>query len=315
VLTDYLGWYRQANGLWFVGLPLLCGRLEGDRKRGLRQLVETYQLEVRLTPNQDLLLCNIGTSQRSGLKAALAELGFATPETPPPLARHAIACPALPTCGLAVTESERILPAVLDRLDALLDRLAITKPLLVRMTGCPNGCARPYMAELGLVGSGVDQYQLWLGGSPGLTRLAEPYLERMPLEDLERTLEPLLTCWRDEGSARSSFGDFIERLGGERKRGCSVVAINTAELNEPRGVARAEQRRDDAEERRARARHGGWGGRARRPRRAPRATTRPRRAATSRIRAAASAAERRGREGRARQEAAARPRARRAGGT
>jgi sulfite reductase (ferredoxin) len=218
VLTDYLGWYRQANGLWFVGLPLLCGRLEGDRKRGLRQLVETYQLEVRLTPNQDLLLCNIGTSQRSGLKAALAELGFATPETPPPLARHAIACPALPTCGLAVTESERILPAVLDRLDALLDRLAITKPLLVRMTGCPNGCARPYMAELGLVGSGVDQYQLWLGGSPGLTRLAEPYLERMPLEDLERTLEPLLTCWRDEGSARSSFGDFIERLGGERVR-------------------------------------------------------------------------------------------------
>jgi sulfite reductase (ferredoxin) len=218
VLTDYLGWYRQANGLWFVGLPLLCGRLEGDRKHGLRQLIETYQLEVRLTPNQDLLLCNIGTNQRTGLKAALAELGFETPEAPPSLARHAIACPALPTCGLAVTESERILPAVLDRLDALLHRLAIAKPLLVRMTGCPNGCARPYMAELGLVGSGVDQYQLWLGGSPGLTRLAEPYLERMHLEDLERTLEPLLTCWRDEGGARSSFGDFVERLGDERVR-------------------------------------------------------------------------------------------------
>jgi len=216
VLTDYLGWYRQSNGLWFVGLPLLCGRLEGDRKRGLRQLVETYQLEVRLTPNQDLLLCNIGTSQRTGLKAALAALGFGSPDAPPPLARHAIACPALPTCGLAVTESERILPEVLDRLDALLHRMAIAKPLLVRMTGCPNGCARPYMAELGLVGSGVDQYQLWLGGSPGLTRLAEPYLERMPLEDLERTLEPLLACWRDEGGARTSFGDFIERLGHEQ---------------------------------------------------------------------------------------------------
>jgi sulfite reductase (ferredoxin) len=165
-LLDYLGWHRQAPGRWFVGLPLLCGRLEGATKQGLRQLVETYQLEVRLTPNQDLLLCNIGTTQRSGLRDALARLGFDAPEAPPLLARHAIACPALPTCGLAITESERILPSVLERLDVLINRLDIDRSLLVRMTGCPNGCARPYMAEIGLVGSGGEQYQLWLGGSP-----------------------------------------------------------------------------------------------------------------------------------------------------
>ena len=76
---------------------------------------------------------------------------------------------------------------------------SIEKSVLVRMTGCPNGCARPYMAEIGLVGSGVEQYQLWLGGSPNLTRLAQPYLERMPLEDLEATLEPLLLAWRQRG--------------------------------------------------------------------------------------------------------------------
>ena len=217
-LHDYLGWHRQEPGLWFVGLPLLCGRLEGDRKAGLRRLVATYQLEVRVTPNQDLLLCNIGTAQRSGVRQALADLGFAAPEAPPRLERHAIACPALPTCGLAITESERVLPAVLQRLEALLGRLGIERQLLVRMTGCPNGCARPYMAEIGLVGSGVEQYQLWLGGTPGLTRLARPYLERMPLDQLESTLEPLLKAWDQESGPRRSFGDFVERIGDDRVR-------------------------------------------------------------------------------------------------
>lgn len=211
-LEDYLGWHRQSTGLWFVGLPVLCGRLAGELKTGLRRIVDTYKLEVRLTPNQDLLLCNIGTAQRSSIRAELSALGFDTPEAPPLLARHAIACPALPLCGLAVTEAERIFPAVLDRLDTLLQKLSITKPVLVRMTGCPNGCARPYMAEIGLVGSGVDQYQLWLGGSPNLSRLAEPYVEKMPLEQLETTLEPLLRAWQEAGGRRS-LGDFVVKSG------------------------------------------------------------------------------------------------------
>ena len=221
-LLDYLGWHRQKAGMWFVGLPLLCGRLNGDLKAGLRELVETYQLEIRLTANQDLLLCNIGTSQRASIRTQLEALGFEVPEAPAPLARHAIACPALPTCGLAITESERILPDVLDRLDAQLRRLEIEKSLLVRMTGCPNGCARPYMAELGLVGNGVNQYQLWLGGTPNLQRLARPYLEKLPLDDLETTLEPLLLSWKAAGGRRS-FGDHIEKLGDQE-----VSALLTA---------------------------------------------------------------------------------------
>jgi sulfite reductase (ferredoxin) len=212
---DYLGWHRQSAGKWFVGLPLLCGRLAGELKSGLRQLVDTYQLEIRLTPNQDLLLCNIGTAQRASVRMALEALGITAPEAPSLLARHAIACPALPLCGLAVTEAERILPEVLDRLDAQLRRLEIEKSLLVRMTGCPNGCARPYMAELGLVGDGVNQYQLWLGGTPNLTRLAEPYVERLPLEKLEATLEPLLLGWKAAGGRRS-FGDYVVKLGREQ---------------------------------------------------------------------------------------------------
>ncbi len=214
-LTDYLGWHRQQPGVWFVGIPLLCGRLEGAFKAGLREIVDRYQLELRLTPNQDVLLCNIGSSQRNSVRDALSDLGIKTPEAPPPLARHAIACPALPTCGLAITESERILPQVLERLDAQLSKLEIEKSLLFRMTGCPNGCARPYMAELALVGSGVNQYQLWLGGSANLQRLAKPFLQRMPLDELENTLEPLFVSWKLAGGRRG-FGDHVSRLGDER---------------------------------------------------------------------------------------------------
>ena len=213
-LMDYLGWHRQKAGHWFVGLHLTCGRLQGEMKAGLRRIVETYQLEIRLTANQDLLLCNIGTAQRAGIREELAAIGFEVPDAPAPLARHAIACPALPTCGLAITEAERALPSVLNRLEQQLERLDIEKPVLIRMTGCPNGCARPYMAEIGLVGSGVNQYQLWLGGTPNLQRLAQPFIQRMPLDDLETTLEPLLLSWKQAGGRRS-LGDHVHKLGDQ----------------------------------------------------------------------------------------------------
>ena len=211
VLEDYLGWHQQGDGRWFVGLPLLCGRLDGERKVGLRKLVERYLPEIRLSANQDILLCNIARNQRQEVAEALAEIGWTNPAETSLLSRHAIACPALPTCGLAITESERILPSVIERLEKLLEAEEITRPILLRMTGCPNGCARPYMAELALVGSGVDQYQLWLGGNPGLTRLAQPILDKLPLMDLEITIKPLLQHWRDNGK-KQSFGDYCNQL-------------------------------------------------------------------------------------------------------
>ena len=213
-LLDYLGWHQQGDGLWFVGLPLLCGRLDGELKAQMRQLVETYKPEIRLTPNQDLLLCNIAKNQKQEISEQLEAMGWADPASTSLLSRHAIACPALPTCGLAVTESERILPHVLGRLETLLDELKIETPILVRMTGCPNGCARPYMAELAMVGSGVEQYQLWLGGSPGLTRLARPVLQKMPLAEMESTLRPLLSQWQEQ-APKQSFGDYCHSLGDQ----------------------------------------------------------------------------------------------------
>ena len=98
----------------------------------------------------------------------------------------------------------------------LLASLQIEKPILIRMTGCPNGCARPYMAEIGLVGSAVESYQLWLGGTPGLTQLARPFLEKLPLVELESTLTPLLSSWKQEAGPRTSLGDWINKVGDDR---------------------------------------------------------------------------------------------------
>ena len=213
-LEDYLGWHRQSKGIWFVGIPLLSGRLKDKLKKGLRALVEKHQIEIRLTPNQDILLCNIGDYLKSSVKKGLDSLGISQPDKIKRLEKHAIACPALPLCGLAITEAERTLPSVLNRIDNLMHELGIDETILIRMTGCPNGCARPYMAELALVGSGLDQYQLWLGGTPNLQKLAKPYLQRMSIHKLETTLKPLLISWRDTGKG-ICLGEHIGKLGDQ----------------------------------------------------------------------------------------------------
>ena len=207
-LIDYLGWHKQNEDYFFVGLPLLSGRLSGKKKSLIRDLVEENDLNLRLTPNQDILLCNIPNKNKSKIKKALKKIGYDNLNDINEIQRHALACPALPLCGLAMTEAERILPEVLTRIENLLTDMNIEKTILFRMTGCPNGCTRPYMAELALVGSGQNKYQLWLGGSKNLQRLAKPYLQRMELDDLEKTIQPLLEFWK-KSNAEIDFGDFI----------------------------------------------------------------------------------------------------------
>ncbi|MDC3073309.1 NADPH-dependent assimilatory sulfite reductase hemoprotein subunit [Prochlorococcus sp. AH-716-O13] len=207
-LIDYLGWHKQNKDYFFVGLPLLSGRLSGKKKSLIRDLVKENDLDLRLTPNQDILLCNIPNKNKDEIKKAIKKIGYDNLNDINEIQRHALACPALPLCGLAMTEAERILPKVLTRIENLLNDLNIEKTILFRMTGCPNGCTRPYMAELALVGSGQNKYQLWLGGSKNLQRLAKPYLQRMELDDLEKTIQPLLEFWKNKNPEKD-FGDFI----------------------------------------------------------------------------------------------------------
>ncbi|MFQ4135749.1 sulfite reductase, ferredoxin dependent [Nodosilinea sp. PGN35] len=235
---DYLGWHEQGDGNLFVGIPVENGRII-DRREGiqlktaLREIVQRFHLPMLITPNQSVLFYEVKPEDKDAIQAILTRCGIEKETEIDPLVRYAMACPALPLCGLAVTESERVMPTVLGRLRALLTKLGLeNEHFVVRMTGCPNGCARPYMAELGLVGSAPESYQVWLGGSPNQTRLARPYLERLHDNDIDTTLEPLFVFFRDGRKKGESFGDFCDRVGFEALR--QFAATYNADQYTPR---------------------------------------------------------------------------------
>ena len=214
---DLFGWHRQVDGRQFLGLYVETGRIKDTPQRqlktALRRIVSKHRVEVRLTPSQNLLLTNVSSGQKDAITAILAEHGIPVENQGAAVRRSSMACPALPTCGLALAESERVFPGVLDRLESLLGELGLSdEDIIVRMTGCPNGCARPYMAEIGLVGRAPGKYNLYLGGNEGSTRLNREYRASVKLDDLINELRPVLTRWKYERQDSEHFGDFCARV-------------------------------------------------------------------------------------------------------
>ncbi|MEH2271552.1 MAG: sulfite reductase, ferredoxin dependent [Nostoc sp.] len=216
---DFLGWNEQGDGKLFLGISIENGRVKDEGsfqlKTALREIVEQFNLPIRLTSNQNVIFYDIEPDSKEAIQDILSRHGVGDePSKIEPLVRYAMACPALPTCGLAITESERAIPGILERIRALLDKLGLQKEhFVVRMTGCPNGCARPYLAELAFVGSAPESYQLWLGGSPNQTRLAQTYTEKLHHNDLESFLEPIFVYFKKSRKSKESFGDFCDRIG------------------------------------------------------------------------------------------------------
>lgn len=214
---DLLGWHRQTNGNYFLGLFVENGRIrdaEGYQlQTGLRRVIERFQPEVRLTASQNLLLVNIKPEQREVIDQLLGEHGVSStnPYTRTRLA--SMACPALPTCGLALAESERVMPGTVSQIEELLHELGLQdQELIVRMTGCPNGCARPYMAEVAFVGKSPNKYQMYLGGNEASTRLNRLHKESVKSEELIQELRLVLTRYLKERQSGERFGDFCARV-------------------------------------------------------------------------------------------------------
>uniref|UniRef100_C0JT31 assimilatory sulfite reductase (ferredoxin) n=1 Tax=Nicotiana benthamiana TaxID=4100 RepID=C0JT31_NICBE len=215
---SYLGWHEAGDGSLFWGLHVDNGRVKGAMKKALREVIEKYNLNVRLTPNQNIILCNIRQAWKRPITTVLAQGGLMQPRYVDPLNLTAMACPAFPLCPLAITEAERGIPDILKRVRAIFERVGLkySESVVIRITGCPNGCARPYMAELGLVGDGPNSYQIWLGGTPNQTSLAKTFKDKVKVQDLEKVLEPLFFHWRRMRQSKESFGDFTNRMGFEK---------------------------------------------------------------------------------------------------
>ena len=219
-VEDHLGWQRQHDGRWFVGLYVENGRIKDTAslrlKSGLQHVIKQFRPGIRLTAQQNILLTDIPEEQRQPLEDALRDYGISTDPAAAGAYRFAMACPALPTCGLALAEAERALPAVVKQIECDMETLGLAgEPLSVRMTGCPNGCARPYMGDIGIVGRTKDIYHLYVGGDWANTRMNTLFAPTVRREQLAETIKPLLRLWRDERHPQESFGDYCHRVGVE----------------------------------------------------------------------------------------------------
>jgi sulfite reductase (ferredoxin) len=216
---DHLGRHRQPDGRFFYGVFIQSGRIvdtPGHRlKTALHQIVTRFRPGIRLTGQQNLLLTDLDARSVEMLELLLRAHGVPLALELSAARRFSLACPALPTCGLAVAESERVIPAVLDQFEAELEGLGVRDaPLTIRMTGCPNGCARPYTADLAFVGRSLDLYNVYVGGGLAGDRLVDLYRADVPLEELLPAVRPLLARWAAERLDGEGLGDFYQRILG-----------------------------------------------------------------------------------------------------
>jgi sulfite reductase (NADPH) hemoprotein beta-component len=214
---DLLGWHQQTNGKCFLGLFVENGRIRDaanyQLKSGLRGVVERFEPEVRLTPSQNILLVNLAPEHQAAVEQVLSQHGVSVKNPFSRTRLASMACPALPTCGLALAESERAAPELVSRIEALLADLGMAEEeLIVRMTGCPNGCARPYTAEIAFVGKSPNKYQVYLGGNEASTRLNRLYKDLVKGDDLIQELRAVLVRFRDQRQKGERFGDFCARV-------------------------------------------------------------------------------------------------------
>ena len=214
---DRYGWIEDEDGRGHLTLFIMSGRLrdvgtQAQQLSALRRIAEQHDGDFRITANQNLIVAGVRPERRAAIEEIAASNGLLAP--PSGLRRNAVACVALPTCGLALAESERYLPDLLDALDARLTAHGLSRDdIVIRMTGCPNGCARPYLAEIGLVGKGPGRYNLYLGAAFDGSRLSKLYAEDVDHAAIIRELDPLFAAYAAERKAGEHFGDFVIRAG------------------------------------------------------------------------------------------------------
>jgi len=203
-----------VDGSWFLGLFVNMGRVKEAQKTALRQVAEKFpNIEFRLTANQNVILANVSNADKAAITALLNAAAVKTENQASVLHAASMACPSLPTCGLGLAESERYLPGLIDRIEKICADLGLGgEEIIIRSTGCPNGCARPYIAEIAFVGKAPGRYQVWLGGNASGTRLNRVWKDVIKDPDMETELRPVLARFATERNAGERFGDWCDRV-------------------------------------------------------------------------------------------------------
>ncbi len=217
-ITDPMGWHRCEDGTWFYGLHILSGRIKDvpgwPMKTALREIAAVHEGDFRLTPSQNLTISGVSDAKKVEIESILAKHGLNNENARTGLRLNALSCVALPTCGLALSEAERELPLILADLENVVEEAGLRHDAIsIRMTGCPNGCARPYLAEIGLVGRAPGKYNLYLGAKFEGTRMNTLVAESLTHPQVIERLSPLLKRYATERQDGERFGDFCHRIG------------------------------------------------------------------------------------------------------
>lgn len=215
---DRYGWVKGSNGKWHFTLFIQNGRIKDEPDyplmTGLREIAGIHTGDFRLTANQNLVIANVTSHKKKKITEFIQKYGLTDGAHYSALRRNSMACVALPTCGLAMAESERYLPSLLDKVELILEENGLREEdIVIRMTGCPNGCARPMLAELAFIGKAPGKYNMYLGGGFSGSRLNKLYKENIGEAEILDALRPILAHYAKERKAGEHFGDFVIRAG------------------------------------------------------------------------------------------------------
>jgi len=234
-VPDHLGWHEQGDGKLYLGLPISSGRIIDDGRShlrtALREIAAEFGVDPILMPSQDIILSEIRPGDRYAIEAKLRARGVRMVEDMVPAERWALACPALPTCGLALTEAERVSDGMIGEIVERMARWGVEQERVsIRITGCPNGCARPYSGDIGIVGRIPGFYSIYVGGDFEGTRLNEVVAERIRLGEVADVLDPLFGVYAAGREPGEGFGDFCQRYGVAKLR--DVVAQSRGKVKD-----------------------------------------------------------------------------------
>ena len=215
---DRLGWIEGDKGVWNYTLFIQNGRVKDTEdyqlKTALRKIAETHTGDFRLSPNQNLIIANVTPEKKEEIQNLIDQYGLTDGKNYTGLRRNSMACVAFPTCGLAMAESERYLPSLISKIEDLLDEAGVNdEEITIRMTGCPNGCARPALAEIAFIGKAPGKYNMYLGGGFKGERLNKLYKENIGEQEILESLRPILMDYGKERLEGEHFGDFVIRSG------------------------------------------------------------------------------------------------------
>ena len=229
-IENHMGWHEQGDGKWFLGVPISSGRIidreEEQIRTGLREVIKEYGMKLVLTADQNIILCDIETVEKAAIAQKLRKYGIKLVEDITLVYKDFLACVALPTCGKALAEAERVKLPMVDNIEQVLRRHdLIDEKIAIRIAGCPNGCSRPYVGDIGIVGRMPDHYALFIGGDFEGTRLNEKIFDKVHLDNVHVVLEPMFALYREGKQDGEGFGDFCTRVGVSKVKQAAVDAL------------------------------------------------------------------------------------------